>query len=92
MSYRNNGKKVLSNKLKNKKNIDILDKCIFYYSDNRDQYLSTIYEVIEMISQKVKLRTIISNIKNRTIGIFSEDFNDIQQKNQRRRIIHHQTI
>ena len=33
-----------------------------------------------MVSKKVKLKKIISNIKNGTIGIFSEDFKDIQEK------------
>mgnify|MGYP007000414006 len=65
MSYRKNGVRVLNLKLNNKKNIDILEKCIFYYSDNIDNYLNIIYEVCEMISQKIKLKTIIANIKNK---------------------------
>ena len=80
MSYRKNGVRVLNLKLNNKKNIDILEKCIFYYSDNIDNYLNIIYEVCEMISQKIKLKTIIANIKNKNIGVFSDSFKDIQQK------------
>ena len=42
MSYRNNGIKILSKYLSNQKNIDVLDKCVFYYCSNRDEYLSNI--------------------------------------------------
>jgi DNA-directed RNA polymerase subunit M/transcription elongation factor TFIIS len=80
MSYRNNGIKILSKILKNEKNIEILDKCIFHYSDNREEYLRISYEVVEMINQKVKLKIIINKIKTKQIGIFSDDFKDIKQK------------
>ena len=80
MSYRNNGIKILSKILKNEKNIEILDKCIFHYSDNREEYLRISYEVVEMINQKVKLIIIINKIKTKQIGIFSDDFKDIKQK------------
>ena len=80
MSYRNNGIKVLNKHLSNQKNIEILDKCVFYYCSNRDEYLSNIYEIIEMICDKVKLKDIIFRVKNKLIGINSDAFKDIQDK------------
>ena len=80
MSYRNNGIKILSKYLSNQKNIDVLDKCVFYYCSNRDEYLSNIYEIVEMILDKVKLKDIIHRVKNKIYGINSDDFKDIQDK------------
>jgi len=80
MSYRNNGTKILSKILSNEKNIDILEKCIFHYNNNRENYLRILYEVVELISQKIKLKIIITKIKTNNFGIFSEDFKDIAQK------------
>lgn len=80
MSYRNNGISVLSKYLSNQKNIEILDKCVFYYCSNRDEYLSNIYEIVEMICDKVRLKDIIFRVKNKMIGINSDDFRDVQYK------------
>lgn len=80
MSYRNNGIKILGKYLSNEKNIEILEKCVFYYCSNRDEYLSNIYEIVEMICDKVKLKDIIYRVKNKIIGINSDDFRDIQDK------------
>jgi len=80
MSYRNKTKNILKTYLNNENNIDIIEKCIFFYNSSRGEYLRTLYEVIEMISQKIKLKIIINNIKKSNIGINSKDFQNIQEK------------
>jgi DNA-directed RNA polymerase subunit M/transcription elongation factor TFIIS len=66
--------------LNNQNNINIIEKCIFYYNSNREDYLRVLYEVIQLISNKIKLKDVINRIKNNDLGIFSSDFSDIQQK------------
>ena len=80
MSYRSNTKNVLETYLSNPKNIDIIEKCLFFYNSTREEYFRTLYEVIEMISKKIKLKVIIDNIKKSNIGIFSNDFQNIHDK------------
>tara|TARA_Y100000591_G_C21742255_1_gene650006 strand:+ start:524 stop:940 length:417 start_codon:yes stop_codon:yes gene_type:complete len=80
MSYRNNTKIVLETYLSNENNIDIIEKCLFFYNSTREEYFRTLYEVIEMISKKIKLKVIIDNIKKSNIGIFSNDFQNIHDK------------
>ena len=80
MSYRNNWINVLGKYLSNQKNIEILDKCVYYYCSNRDEYLSNIYEIVEMICDRVKLKDIIFRVKNKMVGINSDDFRDVQDK------------
>ena len=38
MSYRSNTKNVLETYLSNPKNIDIIEKCLFFYNSTREEY------------------------------------------------------
>ena len=82
-NYRNNGISVLSTVLKNKKNIDIIEKNIYRISNDEEEYNNNLYEVITLIENKSKLKNILQKIKSKNLlwdsNIFIEAKNRIEE-------------
>ena len=72
MLFREQGKSALKTILTNTQNIDTFEKYVYNYSINFENcesiYLQTIYEIINDISEKLKLNDILENIKSNKLG------------------------
>jgi DNA-directed RNA polymerase subunit M/transcription elongation factor TFIIS len=72
MSMRANGKNSLQKVIKNPKNIDIIENNIHKicsdFDDYEQKYKEYIYQVIGDTLNKVPLKTILENIKNKNVG------------------------
>ena len=84
--FRNKGLLALNNILKNKQNIDIIEKNIYgiikinlsEYDDIERLYLYSIYQIINDISKGSKLKDILSIIKNNKLDWNHSFFQDIK--------------
>ena len=83
---RTRGKNALEMVLKNKQNIDIFENNIYKLSKDDEEYLWIIYQIIGDISHGVKLKELLTQVKNRKINWdhpFYEDMinDEIEQDN-----------
>lgn len=67
MEYRNLGKKVLGQALKNTKNIDIFEKNIFHVTDDEETYKTVLYQTIGDLLSGNKVKDVLELIKNKKI-------------------------
>lgn len=80
------GKNALEMVLKNKQNIDIFENNIYRLSEDDDEYLWNIYQIIGDVSNGVKLKELLVQIKSKKINWnhpFYEDMinDEIEQDN-----------
>ena len=72
MSLRTNGKNSLQKVIKQQKNIEIIENNIYKICSNQDNYEEKyneyIYQVIGDILNKIPLKIILDNIKNKNVG------------------------
>lgn len=78
--YREIGRKCLSSILKVEKNIDILEKNVYKFTEGEEDYKKVIYQVIGDIINKKKIKDIYNNIINKRFGYSHECFNYISNK------------
>lgn len=77
MSYRETGKKALNLVLKSQKNITVIEKYVNAASEDEDDYLQNIYQVIGDIMSKKRLKPILADVKEQKLGWNHECFDEI---------------
>lgn len=83
---RTKAKTALQKVLKNKQNIDIFEKNIYDISEDNEDYIYNIYQIIGDISNGAKLKELLSQIKSKKINwnhpFYENHINDeIEQDN-----------
>ena len=87
-SYRTTGKSALNIVLNKETNINMIEKYVFETSKNQTDdneqleniYIQNIYQIVGDISRGVKLKDILSNIKNGKLGWEHSAFNEIKNR------------
>ena len=87
-SYRTTGKSALNIVLNKETNINMIEKYVFETSKNQTDdneqleniYIQNIYQIVGDISRGVKLKDILSNIKNCKLGGEHSAFNEIKNR------------
>ena len=87
-SYRTTGKSALNIVLNKETNINMIEKYVFETSENQTDdneqleniYIQNIYQIVGDISRGVKLKDILSNIKNGKLGWEHSAFNEIKNR------------
>ena len=87
-SYRTTGKSALNIVLNKETNINMIEKYVFETSENQTDdkeqlekvYIQNLYQIIGDISRGVKLKDILSNIKNGKLGWEHIAFNEIKNR------------
>lgn len=74
--YRINGEKALSTILTIKSNVSVLEKNVFQFSENEDEYNRVIFQVIGDILLGKKLKQILSDIKSYNFGWNHSSYNN----------------
>ncbi len=87
-SYRTTGKSALNIVLNKETNINMIEKYVFETSENQTDdneqlqkvYIENIYQIVGDISRGLKLKDILSNIKNGKLGWEHSAFNEIKNR------------
>lgn len=81
MDYRKRGVKALSTVLKNKKNIDILERAIYNGGSNEENdYNCALYQVVADVQAKKPIKEIYRSIKAGKVGWRHHSFNVMAQR------------
>lgn len=74
------GTSVLSTLLNKEQNVRIIEKHVYEASVSNEEYNSILYDVVGDITQNLKLKDIVSNLKNKKVGWKHPCFKEIAYK------------